>query len=172
MDTAATQGNPRRYTGGILEFLEAGNSYMQNQGGSLTAPDLNTFLREGFTYGNSRKMLFAGGYVLQAINEIARGQVQTYTGDTSYGVKISRWMSAFGEIDIVHHPLFIEDYGGYAFLLDMECFRYRYMEGRNTKLMTNIQAPDIDGMADQYLSEIGLERRQASKHAILKGVTG
>ncbi len=54
----------------------------------------------------------------------------------------------------------------------MECFRYRYMEGRDTKLMTNIQAPDVDGIVDQYLTEAGLERKQAPRHAIIKGVTG
>lgn len=171
-NTTGTQGHPRRTTGGVLEFIEAGNSYIQNQGGTLTAPDLNTFLREGFTYGNSTKMLFAGGLLLQAINEIARGQIQTNVGDSMYGIKISKWMTAFGEVNIVHNPLFVEDYSSYGFLLDMECFRYRYMEGRETKLMTNIQAPDVDGIVDQYITEAGLERKQAPRHAILKGVTG
>ena len=170
-DTGGTQGHPRRFTGGILELLEGGNSYVQNQGGALTAPDLNSFLREGFTYGNSTKMLFAGGVVLQAINELARGQVQTSTGDTTYGVKISKWMTAFGEVNIVHNPLFVEDYASYAFLLDMECFKYRYMEGRDTKLRTNIQSPDVDGVVDEYLTECGLQRMQAPRHAILKGVS-
>lgn len=170
-DTGGTQGHPRRYTGGVLEFIESGDSYIQNQGGPLTAPDLNTFLREGFTYGNSTKMLFAGGLLLQAINELARGQILTATGDTQYGVKISKWLTAFGEVNIVHNPLFVEDYAGYGFLLDMECFRYRYMTGRDTKLRTNIQSPDVDGIVDEYLTECGLERRQAPRHAILKGVS-
>lgn len=162
---------PIRTTGGVLEFINGGNSYVQNQGGALTAPDMNTFLREAFTYGNNRKMLFAGGLVLQAINEISRGQLQTKMDDTTYGVKISQWTTTFGTVDIVHNPLFVEDYAGYGFLLDMECFRYRYMEGRDTKLMTNVQAPDVDGIVDQYLTEAGLERKQASRHAIIKGVT-
>ena len=165
-------GHPRRATGGVDEFITGGNSYVQNQGGTLTAADMNTFLREGFTYGNTRKMLFAGGLVIQAINEIARGQVQTNVGDTEYGMKVSRWMTAFGEIDIVHNPLFVEDMAGAAYLLDMECFRYRYMEGRDTKLMTNVQAPDVDGIVDQYLTEAGLERKEAARHAKLYGVTG
>lgn len=170
-DTTGTQGHPRRETGGIDEFITSGSSYVQNQGGPLTAPDLNTFLREGFTYGNSTKMLFAGGIVLQAINEIARGQILTKTGDTTYGVRISEWQTAFGTVNIVHNPLFVEELAGNAYLLDMECFRYRFMEGRDTQLQTNIQAPDVDGEVDQYLSEVGLERKQAPRHALLKGVT-
>jgi hypothetical protein len=164
------QGHPRRQTGGVLEFIEGGNSYVQNQGGALTAPDFNTFLREGFTYGNSEKMLFAGGYTLQAINEIARGQILMKPVESTYGMKISQWVTAFGTVNIVHNPLFVEEYAGFAFLLDMECFRYRFMNNRDTQLQTNIQAPDADGEVDQYITEAGLERKQAPRHALLKGV--
>jgi hypothetical protein len=170
-DVTGTQSHPRRSTGGVDEFITSGNSYVQNQGGPLTAPDMNTFLREGFTYGNSTKMLFAGGIVLQAINEIARGQILTKTGDTTYGVRISEWQTPFGIVNIVHNPLFVEEFAGQAYLMDMECFRYRFMEGRDTQLQTNIQAPDVDGEVDQYISEVGLERKQAPRHALLKGVT-
>jgi len=169
--STGTNGHPMRSTGGVLEFIQSNNAYVQNQGGPLTAPDLNTFLREGFTYGNSTKLLFAGGLTLQAINEIARGQVQTKTGDTTYGVKVSEWMTAFGSVNIVHDPLFVQDYAGYAFLIDMDCLKYRYMNNRDTRLMTNVQAPDVDGEIDQYITECGLQRVQASKCALLKGVT-
>ena len=170
-DVTGTQGHPRRETGGIDEFITGGNSYVQNQGGPLTAPDMNTFLREAFTYGNSTKTLFAGGVVLQAINEIARGQILTKTGDTTYGVRISEWQTPFGIVNIVHNPLFVEEFASSAYLLDMESFRYRMMEGRDTQLMTNIQAPDADGEIDQYISEVGLERKQSPRHSLLKGVT-
>jgi hypothetical protein len=170
-DVGGTQGHARRATGGVLEFIEAGNSYIQNQGGSLTAPDFNTFLREAFTYGNDTKMLFAGGIVLQAINEIARGQILMQPVSTTYGMKVSEWVTAFGTINIVHNPLFVEDYAGYAFMLDMESFAYRFMNNRDTTLQTNIQSPDADGEIDQYISEVGLQRAQSPKHALIKGVT-
>lgn len=170
-DVTGTQSHPRRATGGILEFVLSGNSFVQNQGGALTAPDFNTFLREGFTYGNETKYLFAGGLVIQAINEFARGQIQTKVAQDNYGVKVSEYMTAFGTIKIVHNPLFVGDVAGYAFLLDMDCFGYRYMNGRDTRLETNVQANDVDGIVDQYVTEAGLERKQAPRCALLKGVT-
>jgi Family of unknown function (DUF5309) len=171
-DTSGVQGQPRRTTGGIHDFITTTGAYVQNQGGVLTAPDMNTFLREGFTYGNSTKMLFAGGIVLQAINEFSRGQLLTKVGDTTYGVKISEWQTAFGTVNIVHNPMFVGADAGSAYLLDLECFRMRVLEGRDTKLMTNIQNNDVDGQVDQYLTEAGLERKQAPRNALLKGVTG
>ena len=169
--TTGVQGKPKRGTGGVLEFINSGNSYVQNQGGPLTAPDFNTFLREGFTYGNDTKCIFAGGIVLQAINEIARGQILMQPVSTTYGMKISTWVTSFGTVNIVHNPLFVQDYAGYAFMMDMESFAYRFMNNRDTALKTNIQAPDADGEVDEYLTECGLQREQAAKHALILGVT-
>ena len=170
-DSTGTQGHPRRSTGGVLEFIQAGNSYVQNQNGPLTAPDFNTFLREGFTYGNNEKMLFASGLVLQAINEMARGQIRIKPEEKTYGIQISEWYTPFGMINIVHNPLFIDAYASYAFMMDMESFRYRFLMNSDTTLRLNIQAPDLDGQVDEYLSEVGLERKQAPRHALLLGVT-
>lgn len=164
-------GHPMYYTGGVLEFVEGGNSYVQSQGGPLTAPDFNTFLREGFTYGDNTKLLMAGGVVLQAINEFARGQIVMAPLSESYGMRIGHYVTPFGEINIVHNPLMVEEYAGYAFLLDMECLRYRFMNNRDTKLYTNVQAPDVDGEIDQWVTEAGLERNHSAKCALLKGVT-
>jgi len=170
-DTGGTMGHPRRATGGILEFIEGGNSYVQNQGGILTAPDFNTFLREGFTYGNRQKVFVCGGLVLQAINEIARDQIRMKPLAKTYGIQIGEYVHAQGVINIIHNPhVFVEDYAGYGFLLDMECFKYRYMKDRDTKLYTNVQAPDVDGVVDQYVTECGLQRVHPAKCALLKGV--
>src|SRR3989344_2554640 len=94
----------RRATGGIDEMISAGSAYVQNQGGPLSAPDFNTFLREALTHGNSTKLLFAGGIVFKAINEMSRGQLVTAVGDKTYGVKIQEWQTAFGTVNIVHNP--------------------------------------------------------------------
>lgn len=171
-DTNGTMGHPRRATGGVLEFIESNSSYLQNQGGVITAPDFNTFLREGFTSGNDRKTLFAGGVTIQALNEIARGQIRIKPEQKSYGMNIAEWHTPFGVINIVHNPLFIGNYGGYSFLLDMECLKYRFMNNRDTKLYTNVQAPDVDGQVDQYMTECGLQRIHPAKCALLKGVEG
>lgn len=169
---ASTGGNSlaMRSTGGILEFIESGGSYIQDQDGILTAPDFNTFLREGFTYGSPKKTLFCGGNILSAISEFASGKLQTKSGETTYGLAIREYITPFGIINIVHNPLFVEDYAGYAFLMDMDSVRYRFLNDRDTKLKTNIQANDVDGIVDEYLTECGLERKQAPTCALLKNV--
>ena len=170
--TGIVQTNhPIRATGGVFELIESGNSFVQNQNGALTAPDLNNFLRQGFTYGNTKKILMCGGLVMQAINEIARGQIRIKPDQKTYGMAMSSWFTAFGEVDLIFDPLFVQDYAGSALLLDLDSFKYRYIPNSDTQLKTNIQAPDVDGEVDEYLSEIGLERQQAPRHAMLKNVS-
>lgn len=170
-DTTGTNGLPLRSTGGVLEWIESNNAYVQNQDGSLTAPDLNLFLMEGFNYGATEKFLFCGGLVLNAINEIARGQLRTVMSDKSYGVSLSQWVTAFGTVNLVHNKMFVQDYAGWAFLIDLDCLRYRFLANSDTKLRMNIQANDADGEVDEFLTEVGLERKHAAKCALLKGVT-
>ena len=170
--TTGTNGHPKKYTGGVLEHLETGSGYIQDQGGAITAPDFETFLREGFTYGSTEKILFASGVILSAVSEMARGQIQMRPKETSYGMKISQWESPHGMINIVKHPFFVEDWSGYAMLLDMTSYGYRFIAGRDTSLETNVQANDADGQTDQYLTECGLERNNAPQNALLKGVIG
>ncbi len=169
-DTGGAQGKPRRFTGGILEHLESNNGYIQDQNGSLTAPDFNTFLREAFTYGDSKKTLFAGSLILQAVSEISRGQLVTKNKDATYGVKVSEWVTPFGDINIVQNPLLVQDLAGYGFLLDLTSYKYVSYRNRDTKLQLNVQANDVDGEIDQYLTEAGLKREQAQKCALIKGV--
>jgi hypothetical protein len=166
-----TYGHPKRATGGLLEFILTGGCYVQDQGGPLTAPDMNIFLREGFTYGGGRKVLMCGGIILTAINEIARGSLtdMAVKGNT-YGLSVSRWVSAFGEVDIVVNPFLVNDYAGYGFLLDPESFRYRFTKERDTHLRMNIQANDADAEIDEYFTECGLERINAPLNAMIKGV--
>ena len=172
LDTSGTMGHPRRATGGILEWIAASGAYTQDAGGTLTETELNTFLREGFTYGSDSKVMFVGGLVLQVINQFAQTKIEMRPIEKSYGMQIGKWVTAFGEVNLIHNPLFVEAYAGVGFLLDMDCFKYRYMNNRDTKLFTNVQSPDVDGQIDQYVTEVGLQRMQAPKCAYLYGVTG
>jgi hypothetical protein len=167
--TTGAQGHPMFATGGLQEFIEA-TAYVQDQNGPLTAPDMEVFLREGFTYGAPEKLLECGARTLSALSEICRGQLLTTQGADTYGVKIQKWVSPHGDVNIVHNPLFTEDFSGWAFLLDLDCFRYAVMSGRDTKLKTNIQANDADGQVDEFITECGLERIGAARCALMKGV--
>jgi hypothetical protein len=83
-----------------------------------------------------------------------------------------KYVSPFGILNIVYDPM-LEGaiYGGYAAILDPENIAYRPLKGRDTSLRRNIQAPDVDGITHEYLTEAGLQVKSPKTHALLTGVS-
>jgi len=54
----------------------------------------------------------------------------------------------------------------------LDCFAYRFLTNRDTRLELDIQPPGTDAEYDQYITEMGLERREAPRQALLKGIVG
>ncbi len=167
-DTTGT--HPRRATGGVDYWI---STNLTDAGGTLTELEFDEFLRTGFRYGSKVKWLFAAPIVVAAISFWAKGKLLLAPKDKTYGISVMQWISPFGLVNIVLQNLFTEvsTYAGYAYLLDMEGKEYRYLEGRDTKLKTNIQDNSADSEEDEYITECGLEHRQEKKDALLYNVT-
>jgi len=82
------------------------------------------------------------------------------------------YYSGQGIVDLVMHRDWKDSatYGGYAYLVDMDAFKYRPL--RDTKLKQNVQAPDYDGVKHEYISESSFQIVHERRHAKLTGVTG
>ncbi|HHY44809.1 MAG TPA: DUF5309 domain-containing protein [Firmicutes bacterium] len=161
--------NKRRTTAGILAHIQT-NVY--NASSELTEQEFETsFCEPLFRYGSSSKLLVASSRVLSAINYWAKGKLQIVPKDKTYGVQIIRYLSAHGELNIVKSKTLEKGYAGWAVGIDLENIVYRPLQGRDTKLKTNIQANDLDGWKDEYLTEFGMQVKLEKTHAVLKGVT-
>lgn len=165
-----TGAQPIRYTGGILEFITT--NVTNHLGASLTETDFESFLRSAFRYGSTKKYLLASPLLCSIINSFSSSKLQTMVGADTYGVKIANYMNAHGELYISKHNLLAgTTYGAYGIMLDMENVQYRYLRGRDTKLMTNRQNPGEDQIKEEYLSECGLQLVHEKKHAVLRNFT-
>jgi len=174
--TATLNSKPVRYTGGALHFATQNGVAA---GGALTEAGFETFLRGAFRYGSQDKTLFCSPLIVSQLNNFSQGRLTTDVGDSTYGVHISKWISAHGVVNIVKHNLLEgATYGGYGILLDLGRgnVKYRYLSGgpfgaRDTKLYRNRQTPDRDGQLDEWITECGLQFGQSKTHAVITGVT-
>lgn len=166
----------QRTSGGVVEYLTTNRT---NVGGSLTEATFKTFLKSGFRYGSSRKVLFCSPTVKVAIDGFptaGTGAVAHIndpgSGNNKWGIDLVTYMSSQGVVDVVMHRAWNDStvLGGYAFLIDPANVEYHYL--RDTMLRPNVQAPDYDGMKDEYLTECGLKLANEPTHAQLIGVTG
>uniref|UniRef100_A0A832I0Z0 Phage major capsid protein n=1 Tax=Eiseniibacteriota bacterium TaxID=2212470 RepID=A0A832I0Z0_UNCEI len=171
IDTSGT--HPRRYTRGLNTFI---TTNVTDAGGTLTEAEFESFLRSGFRYGSRKKYLFASRLIVSAISSWAQGKLQMFPKDKTYGIAIAQYLSPHGEVLIISHDMLEgagatnQEYGGYAFLVDLENVMYRPLQNRDTRLKMNVQANDQDGEKDEYITEAGLMVVQEKTHAILKDV--
>lgn len=159
-----------RLSGGILEFISTNST---GAGGTLTEATWQTFLRSGFRYGSQRKIAFCSPIVITAVEGFARANLKVNDNRAeTYGVAMKTYVAGNGTVDIVLHRDWFDSatYGGYAFLVDLDAFKYRPL--RDTKLKQNVQAPDYDGVKHEYITEASFEIQHERRHAKLTGVTG
>ncbi len=155
--------HPKRYSGGIIPTI-----LTYATAGVDTEAEFEAWLETAFAHGNTEKYLFASATVISMINGWAKGKLETLSTDKTYGLRITRYESPHGTVNLIKHPLLTgTTYGNYAVMLDMECLTYRYLSNRDTKLLTNRQAPGEDSRVDEYLTECGLQFEQESRHAVM-----
>ena len=170
-EVTGPDGKPLRLTGGILDAVVAAGNVQDEASSSLTDAEFTQFLRDyAFQYGSSEKYFFCGNKVLGYIDDFAKSKLQLRTDDKTFGVAIRKYVSSFGILNLIAHPMFKNEYAGYGVVLDLSTIKHCPLNGRDTILETNIQERDADEKVDQYKTENGLQRTNFEKNALLKGV--
>jgi hypothetical protein len=161
---------------GIYQFIQTNRV---DVGGVLTESEFDAFCEVAFRYGGTdQKLLIASGRVIQAINNFSKEKMDTYSGESSYGLNLHEYVSPFGRVMIAYHRQFVGDiYSGHGLLVDPDKIVLRPLRGGRSAgnlaiRVTNIQANDEDTRKDEYLTECSLEFQNEKSHALLTGVTG
>lgn len=183
-----SNGKPERTTLGLVPAIKAGaasncNDYSLNStytgqtwlsGGETW---LNIMLEQMFRYGSKQRLAFCGSGTLLGINNLvlANGQFSISTATRSYGVQVTEWVTAFGRIDLITHPLFsYQATNRYSMaIFEPEKLKYRYIDdttfyGESDK--QNTGAARVDATDEEFLTECGLEYQDPIGWGFLNGV--
>lgn len=164
---------------GGLEFFIKTNVWDLN-GTEPTADQIVEVLEEfmkhgrgGYLGGERKKFLFASPRWCSKFAKIAHKDIEYRPADTTLGIRIGQLQSPHGDVMVVHDPLLTgPEHGGWAFLVDPNHTFYVYHQGRDTKLLDNRQANDVDGSEEEYLSDCGSQVELEFAHGIWKGLPG
>ncbi len=105
---------PFRTMSGIQEQI---TTNVTAQGGDTTWDEIDQFLQDCFARNvkgkPNERIAFCGNTVLQVLNKIARTdgnmtQINLVPGQTDFGMKITKWMTPYGDVSLLTHPLFNE----------------------------------------------------------------
>lgn len=171
----AIAGNDRK-TGGMIEFITTTAATT-----SLTQANIDADLGPFFRNGNSKKTLFTTRRVASKIS--ANMHVQMVYNDSTpaggdidkgstYGARVRTYVGDSGEFDVVIDNSLsdIATYAGYGLFIDDTEMGYRFLPGRDDKLVVDAQLADVDGKVDYYITEWGLQRGLAGHHAMWTSV--
>ena len=162
---------PKYATGGVLYFMGS-TSPALNAAGALHKDDFDGWLRDAMAYGSSTKFLFASPLILSYINGWADTYMRTDPGAIkTWGIKFTTYTSPFGDINIVLNKNFLGPYAGQAVLIDMKEIVYRFLNGLDLSLKTDLQPKNAHYLLDEYAGHIGLELHSKLAHARIYGVT-
>jgi len=178
---------PERYSWGAIPYTE---QYGKVYNFSYASSGYDAFLdaMEDFfapESGNSgNKLVLASRKVITYLNKIGNGSFLNNTvGGSQYRLDVQSIKGAFGHqvtvvntiygnLHFVAEPLLRGPFEDYCVAVDMKNVAYRPLVGngnnRDTYIVTNIQANDMDGRQDMILTEAGLEIQLPETHAVFK----
>jgi len=162
---------PIRQTGGITDSGSIGIStnVTDNSGASITEAQFLAHLRPLYENGDSDvRTSFCPHFFLQKVGGWADSKVRITQSVTSLGIVITEYVSPYGRTNLIPHRLLKGDiYGYYVISLDLPRVMYRFLQGRDTKLQTNIQNNDEDLVKHQFIGEVGGQLVHETLHGIL-----
>ena len=167
--------SPTRFTGGLLNQITnvTDGASFGATANTITEKEFDRLLIETiFAFGSSEKVAFCGARVISNLMEIGKNRWQPTQIDNAYGVSLTRYTTYAGDLLVYMHPMFRQTgMDQEMIILDMSELKFRYLQGRDTQLIRDIQAPDFDGVKHMYMTECGLEMTQAKVHHRIKGWT-
>jgi len=162
---------PIRSAGGLDEHITT-NVLLVN--GALLESEFHAFIGEVFRHtvrpGRTKKLLFCSRAMLGTIAGWGLAKIQTNSGlGQKYGLSITEYLSPYGTLEIINHPLLEQGFAGSAYIVDPDGVWLRPY--RRTKLETGIQTPGEDAFKDQYITETSFSFAKERAFGKLVGVT-
>jgi hypothetical protein len=135
--------------------------------GALTEAIFDSWCEEVFRFGAKEKLGLAGSTAINVLTQMAKNKstIEMVPTDQTYGMAMVRYLTPFGTLYLVNHPLMSADpvWRQDLFAIDVDKLTYRYIT--DTTFLQNRQNPGDDASKDEFLTEAGLEEH-FSGHAV------
>lgn len=172
-ESNGSTSQPRRFTGGLTTTLSnvidrssASNSLSEDQFDRLLIEDI-------FAFGSKQKLAFVGAKIAGHLQKIGKNRWSPTQIEGTYGINFTQYSTFAGDLLVHLHPQFRQVPGmdDAMIILDFPYIKYRFLEGRDTQLLRDRQAPDLDAVKHEYLTECGLELTEDKVHTYIKNWT-
>lgn len=150
-ETTGTNGKPRRFAGGLREFIPTGNTTVF--GSAVTAATFATAVAPVFDFdmgGGDTRMGFCGNYARTELGKVIQAAtgIKMELGNVIkvFGMDFQELIMPMGRLLLKSHPLLSRHplYKKSMFVLDFSAIKYVELKGRGTKTKDDVQLKDED----------------------------
>lgn len=170
-ETAAGTSHPIRKAGGFYNFVTTNNV---DTSGATTEAEFFAGLSTLLWYGSEEKWGFAARVPVDVINSYPRGKLQIQQGETTYGLRVMRYISPHGTLNVVTHRLFEgTTYGKYLAVVDMARCGKRYLANEHGSRDTHpVDVPETaDRTKRTLITECGFEYKNEKTMGYFSNIT-
>ncbi|HUW56078.1 MAG TPA: DUF5309 family protein [Planctomycetota bacterium] len=160
MDAGSDSG--ARAMQGLDDFI---TTETDDEGGTLSINEFNTFLRGIWDNGGSPDILLCDGLFLSVIHEWNVGSLQVAPSDRIGGVRVTQWVSPFGVFTILPDRQVAT---GTCYALTSSACALAVLDDVHYQEL----ARTSDGISGQVVAEVTLECANEQFHGRQYGVTG
>ena len=165
------------FTGGLDQSIAS--NVWDVSGVTLNTRAFNEFLEEGLKWGKGGRLqggaaikyLLCSSPWLTEINSWAENKLEYRVLDKEIGFAAMEYKSPHGRVMLVSSPILDEWHPDRAYLVDFNHVDYVFLRNRDTKLLDNREANDIDGEKYEYFSDCGLQVEFEQSHSALVGLS-
>lgn len=168
-------GQPKRFTGGVLERIPTANVITAATAG-VKLSHIEDWMVRFFTYGSKEKLAFASLNTLTLLNRAVRLSTDYNWGPSEkmYNMEVKKFYTPAGTLCFTEMPLFGLQGGFLAqdlIVMDTANLKWRYMTGADTQYLPDREARGTDGKKSEWLTEGGLEIHHANTFHRVKNIT-
>lgn len=188
-ENVGANGKPERTTMGIIPAINGAGGTGGTVSDYVTESDFSgkTWLQGGeewldnqleiiFRFGGNEKLAFVGSQVLLAINRLIKngGNFDYDASTESYGIKVVKWTTPYGVINLMRHPLFSYEatLRNSMVIFEPKDLRTRHIQDTMYKKDDRLKKggwTSRDGIKEEYLTEMGLEFHHPDGWGYLNG---
>lgn len=174
-ETIAGASHPRRSTGGFFNYV---STNVVDTGGVTDEAEFFQGLSGLFRFcsGPREKWGFGARIPVDVLNSFPRGKLQIQQGEKTYGLRVMRYISPHGDLNLVTHWLFEgTKFSKYISVVDMGNVAKRYLANENGSRDTHTvkdQIKTADRTKETLLTECGFEFKLDKTHGYFSNITG
>ncbi len=154
-----------RTTGGF-ESLVTTNVF--DVDGQLSRPDILRIVERTTRYGGAKKLWICGREARLAFDALGFEHELVSADRNWVGVDIERVRTSFGEFGLITDHMNEQGYADRIHIVDTSKVAMAVLRG--VEHLTNRQAPDYDGVKNEFMAEVGLYLDTEKAHGIVKGI--